>query len=70
MFGELDGESLERATVKASQEAFDDELGPEVEPCDLANHFRTKVFLSAHIQYCSVKLDWQSQTVSGANHQS
>jgi hypothetical protein len=44
VLGELDREPLERATVKTGQEPLNDELGPQVEPGDLADHFRAEVF--------------------------
>src|SRR5262249_16610841 len=45
MLAELDREAVKRAGVQSGQEAFDDELGAEVESADLANHFRSQVSL-------------------------
>ena len=45
VLGELDGEALKRAGVQAGEEALDDELGPQIEPGDLADDFGPQVFL-------------------------
>src|SRR5215469_13949706 len=45
MLAELDREAVKRAGVQSGQEAFDDELGAEVESADLADDFRSQVLL-------------------------
>ncbi len=45
VLGELDREALERAGVQPRDEPLDDELGPEVEPGDLADHLGLQVLL-------------------------
>src|SRR5713101_2749058 len=44
MLAELDGEAVKRAGMQAGQEAFDNKLGAQVEPGNLANNFRSKIF--------------------------
>jgi hypothetical protein len=39
MLAELDGETMKRAGVQAGQKAFNDKLGAQVEPRNLANDF-------------------------------
>ena len=45
VLGELDREAVERAGVQAGDEALDDELRPQVEPRDLADHLGLQILL-------------------------
>src|SRR5262249_53737341 len=47
VLGELDREPLERAGMQPAQKPLDDELGAQVEPGDLADHFGAEVLLGA-----------------------
>ena len=44
MLAKLDGKTLEGTGVQAGQEAFHDELGAQIQPGNLANDFRAKIF--------------------------
>ena len=48
VLAELDGQALERRGVQALEKTFDDELGAQIEPADLADDFGAQVFFGAH----------------------
>jgi hypothetical protein len=63
MLAELDGKTVERTGVQALEEAFDDELGAQVEPGNLADYVWLEVFFGGGHEG-NVESSMQRRTVS------